>query len=158
MSTTFRSQEVATFWQYISGTLDRFMEVVVDCSVTELNWRPPAPEANSIYVLAVHTLANARQNVLGKVCGQDVTRNRDEEFVQVATEENVSILWWPQLRADMEQALAGVEQSRLNVVIEDPDRGSVFGREFLLIVARHAAEHVGQAELTRDLARASTAG
>jgi hypothetical protein len=28
----------------------------------------------------------------------------------------------------------------------------VTGREVLMILARHAAEHVGQAELTRDLA------
>jgi hypothetical protein len=158
MPTTFKSQEAEAFWKSISGTLDRFMDVVADCSVEELNWRPPAPETNSIYVLAVHTLANARQNVLGKTCGQDVTRNRDEEFVQVATEENASIPWWPQLRADIEQALAGIEQSRLDARIEDPDRGTVFGREYLLLVARHAAEHVGQAELTRDLSRASMTG
>ncbi len=32
-----------------------------------------------------------------------------------------------------------------------PRRGWSTGREILLIVARHAAEHLGQAELTRDL-------
>lgn len=158
MAEGFKSEEAATYWQYISGTLDRFMDVVSGCSVDELNWRPPAPETNSIYVLAVHTLANARQNILGKLCGQDVTRNRDEEFVQVATEENASIPWWPQLRADLEQGLAKVEPERLEARIDDPDRGPVFGREFLLIVARHAAEHVGQVELTRDLARAAHVG
>lgn len=155
MAATFRSQEAATFWQYISGTLDRFMDVVAECSVEELNWRPPAPDTNSIYILAVHTLANARQNILGKVCGEDISRNREEEFVQVATEENASVPWWPALRADMERALADVEQSQLDAAIDDPDRGTVSGREFLLIVARHAAEHVGQAELTRDLVRAA---
>jgi hypothetical protein len=31
------------------------------------------------------------------------------------------------------------------------------GREILLVVARHAAEHLGQADLTRDLATAMQA-
>jgi hypothetical protein len=30
----------------------------------------------------------------------------------------------------------------------------VTGRAILIVVARHAAEHLGQAELTRDLLRA----
>src|SRR5262249_2140129 len=47
----------------------------------ELNWRPPAPGTNSLYVLAYHTLANAGENVLGVLCGQLVERNRSSEFV-----------------------------------------------------------------------------
>jgi hypothetical protein len=34
-------------------------------------------------------------------------------------------------------------------------RGEVTGREVLMLMARHAAEHVGHAELTRDLAVAA---
>ncbi|MBN1310607.1 MAG: hypothetical protein JXB30_04240 [Anaerolineae bacterium] len=34
---------------------------------------------------------------------------------------------------------------------EHPRRGQMAGRAELIIVARHAAEHMGQAELTRDL-------
>ena len=38
-----------------------------------------------------------------------------------------------------------------------PRRGVLTGREVLLIVARHATEHLGRAELTRDLAKAMQA-
>jgi hypothetical protein len=155
---TFANPELAAFWRYISSTLDRFMDVVADCTVDELNWRPPAPDTNSIYVLAVHTLANARQNILGTLCGQDITRNRDEEFVQIADEQNARIPTWSALRADLERSLAGLDPLRLDVTVEHANRGVVTGREILIIVARHAAEHLGQAELTRDLAHAAGPG
>lgn len=45
-------------------------------------------------------------------------------------------------------SLSSVDMARLRV---HPRRGSITGREVLLVVARHAAEHLGQAELTRDL-------
>ncbi|MDP9352215.1 MAG: DUF664 domain-containing protein [Chloroflexota bacterium] len=49
-------------------------------------------------------------------------------------------------------------RSRLEEEIEHPRRGRITGREVLLVVARHCAEHLGQAELTRDLLEASGAG
>jgi hypothetical protein len=46
----------------------------------------------------------------------------------------------------------------LGATYRHPRRGAISGREILIVVARHAAEHLGQAELTRDLwkARQST--
>ena len=35
-----------------------------------------------------------------------------------------------------------------------PRRGQMSGRAILMVVIRHAAEHMGHAELTRDLIRA----
>lgn len=153
-SDAFNSSEIAAFWGTISSTLDRFAGVVAGCTVEELNWRPPAPDTNSIYVLAVHTLANARQNLLSVLCGHDDRRNRDEEFVQAADEENANLPWWPGLRAELERSLAALDAAQLDRIVKHPQRGPISGREVLLLVTRHAGEHVGQAELTRDLARA----
>ena len=36
-------------------------------------------------------------------------------------------------------------------------RGEISGREVLIVVARHTAEHLGHAELTRDMARVDLA-
>jgi hypothetical protein len=38
-----------------------------------------------------------------------------------------------------------------------PRRGPMSANEILLVVARHAAEHLAQAELTRDLLQATLA-
>jgi hypothetical protein len=151
----FASKEVAAFWPYIERTLERMLAVVQDCTIAELNWRPPAPEANTIYALATHTLANARVNVIQVLCGQVIDRDRDAEFRSVATEDNAEIPAWPGLRDELAAALAPLTDAEMDRTRQHPARGEVTGREVLIILARHAAEHVGQAELTRDLAKAS---
>ncbi len=49
-------------------------------SEAQLNWRPAIEGANSAYVIAAHTLGNARAWVLGIACGQPVERDRQAEF------------------------------------------------------------------------------
>lgn len=69
------SQEGAVYARYILSSLDRLMECIEGMEAAQWNWRPPAPETNSVYVLAVHTLGNAEENILGTVCGQPVMRD-----------------------------------------------------------------------------------
>src|SRR3972149_2585702 len=49
-------------------------------SGAQLVWRPPIDGANSAYVIAAHTLGNARAWVLGIACGKAVERDRPAEF------------------------------------------------------------------------------
>jgi len=65
----------------------------------------------------------------------------------------VPIPWWPGLRAELEEGLSALPTSDLARAVEHPRRDPLSGREILIVVARHVAEHLGQAELTRDLAR-----
>ncbi len=148
----FASDNVRWFWRYISSSLDRLVDTMDGLSVEELNWRPPAPYTNSVHVLIIHTLANAQENILGTLCGQDVERHREQEFGEVAGNgENVTSSWLT-IRASLERAVAGVRTAQLSESCDHPRRGQITGRDVLMIVARHAAEHLGQAELTRDLA------
>ena len=41
---------------------------------------------------------------------------------------------------------------------DHPRYGTISGRELLVLVATHAAEHYGQAQLTRDLLKAQRSG
>jgi hypothetical protein len=153
----FRNHEAATFWRFISSSLDRLISVLDGRSVAELNWRPAAPDTNSIYVLAIHTLENARENILGILCGKPPMRSHAEEFASVATATSVPIASWPELRRELLEAMAALEPDALEAVYLHPRRGETLGRDILIVVARHAAEHLGQAELTRDLAVAALA-
>lgn len=153
----FASPEVATFCTYIVRSLDRLMALIDGCTIEQLNYLPPARNANSLHVLGVHTLSNARQNILGVLCGEPVDRTREQEFTAVAREGSVPIPWWPQLREDLEQALSMVSASDLDRAFSHPRRDPLTGREILIVVARHAAEHLGQAELTRDMGMATPA-
>jgi hypothetical protein len=147
--------EIEQLWPYIERTLARMMAVVEGCSVEQLNWRPPAPETNSIFALATHTLGNARMNTLGVFCGQPIKRDRDAEFQAVATDANASLLEWPAIRDELAAAVGALNDDAMDRVCTHPVRGEVTGREVLMLLARHAAEHVGHAELTRDLAVAA---
>jgi hypothetical protein len=87
-----------------------------------------------------HTLGNVEENLLMVLCGQPVARQRDAELA----DRSVTV--------DELAALAAEKMTRLR---PHPRRGGISGRDVLIIVARHAAEHHGQAELTRVLWQAT---
>jgi len=150
-NTEFASPEAASFWRYISSSLDRLVALAHAIDPDALHWSPPAHDANSIAVLVVHTLGNAEENILETLCGESVDRDRSGEFANrsIAAED---LHWrWHDLRPRLELALAGLQSDDLGELRSHPRRGSIPVREVLMVVARHAAEHLGHAELTRDL-------
>ncbi|MBE0609872.1 MAG: DinB family protein [Dehalococcoidia bacterium] len=147
---TFASEEAAQFWRYIAGSLDRLMALVAEQPASVLQFRPPAVDANSILGLARHTLANARDNILGVMLGEPGGRDRQGEFEDLEPAELLEL--WSGLRPEMEEALMAVHADLLGEKVDHGWRGPIARREVLIVVARHAAEHLGQAELTRDLA------
>jgi uncharacterized damage-inducible protein DinB len=145
--------EVAIFWRYTASSLDRLVALVAALDDGELGWRPPAEGANPLRVLAVHTLGNSHENLVGLLGGEDVARDRDAEL-RAATGDGPALeRRWRSLRPRLERALARLDAAALARQYAHPRRGTITGREVLLVVARHAAEHLGQAELTRDLLR-----
>ena len=150
--------EIATYWRYIASSLDRMVECVAGLDEAELSWRPPADGANSLQVLTVHTFGNAEENVLGQLDREDVARDRESEFRAAAGAGTELEERWRSLRPRMERALEALDREALDRLHDHPRRETLSGREVLLVVARHAAEHLGQAELTRDLLRAAGDG
>lgn len=152
---TFASREAASFWRYISSSLDRLVAVAAGMDSGGLHWTPPAPETNSIAVLVIHTLGNAEENILETLCGERVDRNRAGEFRQPDVTAADLQHRWQDLRPRLESALFALTDEDLGSDRPHPRRGTIPGREILIVVARHSAEHLGQAELTRDLWLAS---
>jgi uncharacterized damage-inducible protein DinB len=150
--------EIAVFWRYIASSLDRLVACVAVLDETELSWRPSAEGANSLRVLAVHTLGNAEENLVGLLGAEGVGRDRDAELRATADDGPELERRWRSLRPRIERALAGLDGDALERPYAHPRRQTVTGREVLLVVARHAAEHLGQAELTRDLRQAQSSG
>lgn len=149
------AEEALVFWRFIASSLDRLIALLADLPEASLNWHPPAPDANSLYALAVHTLGNAEENLLEVLGGQAVGRDRAGEFVVHGVSAAAVAGRWMTLREAMQMQLTNLPPSALDTVYQHPRRGPLTGREILIIVARHAAEHLGQAELTRDLLRAT---
>jgi DinB superfamily len=148
------STEVVSFQRFIFGTIDRLVQSLEGLNEAELNWRPAAPDTNSLYTIAVHVLGNAEENVLQTVCGVAVRRSRAAELAATGTTWEPVRDGWRDLRARMETALAALAPGDLDRERTHPRRGTLTGREALLAVARHAAEHWGEAQLTRSLLNA----
>lgn len=151
----FASDEVATFWPYLESSLDSFIELAQAIEPEALHWKPPAPEANSIAVLITHTFGNVRENVFEILGGEPVNRQREEEFIDRPVTAETLTADWHALKPRLKRALSTVPASEMGRVRNHPRRGDIIGREVLIVATRHAAEHLGQAELTRDLWAAS---
>ena len=154
MTSEFASDEAAQFWRYIQSTLDRLFEIVAAEPEDVLRWLPPAGNANCILVLAQHMLANVEVNVLGTIGDQPVAYDREAAFASDITKREV-LSKWSELGPQLQQAMRELPPSRIEGMVKHHWRGDIPGREVLIVVARHTAEHLAHAELTRDLARAS---
>ena len=144
--------ELEGFLMAYQRSLARLRACVEGLTPEQLNWRPPATDANSIAVLATHTMGNLRQNVLGVACGLPDDRDRDAEFVSRADDAAALVKQAEHLYGEIEAALADLPKEELETHVEHPHRGPTMKRQALLVAARHSVEHIGQMELTRDLA------
>jgi len=152
----FRDSTIAAFWKSISASLDTFESILAACTFDELNWQPPAPGTNSIYVLAVHSLGHLRQGVLGVLGGQSEERDREAEFAgPVATADTVPVPGWLETRAAMDAVLRTLPTEALGRMYEPVGREPMTGAGLLALMTRHTALHEGHMEITRDLVQAA---
>ena len=150
-------REVDIYWRRISDTVDELVACLKGLDGELLNWSP-LDDANSLYVLATHTMGNVRHNFLNVLCGLPITRDRDAEFVARGASAAEIEARWDELKAQISAAIEDLPAAELDRGKNHPHRGVITGRDVLVVVAGHAAEHYGQAQLTRDLARARLSG
>ena len=79
------STELAELQHSIRRRLEQIVACLDGLSEAQLNHVPNIDGGNSPYVLASHTLGNARAWVLGIACGREVGRDRPAEFRATAT-------------------------------------------------------------------------
>jgi hypothetical protein len=150
--------EVESFQHFIFNTIDSIVGVLDGLSADELNWRPSAPATNSLYAIASHVLGNAEENLLGTLCRQPYTRNYAGEFTAAAPTPDGLRAHWAELRERVAKSFEALTREDLDGARQHPRRGIITGRDVLIVVARHAAEHWGEAQLTRSLLKARTGG
>ena len=149
--------------QAISGQLQRILNAVCasldGLSDAQLNWRLPISGGNSIYAIAAHTLGNARGWVLGIACGQPVERDRPAEFRASGPDAGALQADAASLAKEIDAALSALSPSDLDRRVMplakywgDGNPHEISVREALLHVVEHAALHLGQIQITRDLA------
>jgi uncharacterized damage-inducible protein DinB len=116
-----------------------------------LNWQPLPNETNSLFVLATHCIGSERGwfgSVLG---GAPPTRDRAAEFrargedlaaLRAAYAESARFTW---------EILAPLTAGDLDATRQHDHYGMVTVRWIILHVIEHYSEHLGQAQLTRQL-------
>jgi hypothetical protein len=154
--------EVEVLSRLIRSLLTRVSASLEGLTAAQLNWRPPARGSNSLYAIAAHVIGNARAWVLGIACGQPMGRDRPGEFASSGPDASA-------LTADAARLCDDIASSLSRLSSSDMDRRSVppailWGevgpgepyeisvRDALLAVVEHASLHLGQLQLTRDLA------
>jgi hypothetical protein len=105
---TLASDEVAIYWRYIAQSIDGLLATVEGLSAAQLNWHPPAADANSLYALARHTVGNIEQKLLDTLCGLPVVRSRETEFATVGENPLALHHRWQELPVRLHDALAAL--------------------------------------------------
>jgi len=143
------------------GAIDESLEMIMVCfeglDEESIRWEP-LPGGNCLAVIAKHALANAHRNVLAHFANEPYDYDRDEEFT-LDGEATVNLTaMWEELRHRMRERLDPMPHVSLDAICNHARLGPVAGRAILLQAARHAAEHAGEARLTRHLIRARDPG
>jgi hypothetical protein len=151
--------EMDGYRRQIQSLLERVCACLEGLDAAQLNWRPPMHDANSAYVIAAHTLGNARAWVLGIACGWPVERDRPAEFQASAPDAADLTAQQGRLSSDIDAGLAALAPSALDKRLLPPrslwgegEPEEISVRKALLGVVEHASIHLGQLQITRDLA------
>ena len=124
-------------------------DLVAALPVSALDWKP-GQETNSIAALVVHAL-DAERHLTGVVADLAVPRDREAAFRVEGLTGDELVTQIDAAERDVDGHLALVTGDRLAATIERPSRTAT-GAGWLVFVAAHSREHIGQASLTRQLA------
>ena len=80
-------REITKFRDDLIWLLRHVVETLDGLSDDEVNWHPAAKDANSLLVIATHTLGAAEAHVLELLAGQRIDRVRAEEFKSSGSSE-----------------------------------------------------------------------
>jgi len=151
--------EVATLIASVDERLERIVALLDGMTEAQLNWRPDLDGGNSAYVLATHTLGNARAWMLGIIPEKPLRRDRPAEFAASGADATTLRDQQRALSQEMATALASITTAdldrRLTPAQELWGEGTARElslREAFLHVIEHASLHLGHIQLTRDLA------
>lgn len=143
----------------IRDRLTRVVSSLEGLTAEQLNYHVPVDGGNSAYILAMHTLGNARAFVLGIAGGQDIRRDRPAEFRSQASDTSALRAMLAALESEMSEALARLTSADLDRRFVPPkelwgenEPREITVRYALLQVIEHASLHLGHVQLTRDLA------
>jgi len=143
-------REIETFLAAIDESLEMITVCLEGLDNESIRWSPGGG-ANCLAVIAKHSIANAHRNVLAHFAGEPYDHRREEEFALDGETVATLSAAFETLRGRMKVRLGTMPHASLDAMCNHARMGAVPGRAVLLQAARHAAEHAGEARLTRRL-------
>ena len=142
-------RELAEMRDRLVREVDRVLGATDGLTAAQLKWTPAANGANSLLVLAAHTVGAAERHILVNISGRKPGGTRDEEF---AAKADIAVVRarWETVKRGIVDVLDNLRPGRLDDDLVGPVSTSSVNAMLVHAIA-HAAEHAGQAELTRDL-------
>jgi hypothetical protein len=151
--------ELDSYSRELRWILDQVCISLAGLTTAQLGWRPATGAPNSPYAIAAHVLSSTRVYALGFGCGHPVQRDRDSEFTAWGTDAEELIAKLRGLQQAITVALAALAPAALDErLLPSPElwgtgeTHEISRREALVESIRHAAIHLGELRLTRDLA------
>jgi hypothetical protein len=156
----YASAEIETYAGQLSWILDQVAEIADSLNDKQRAWRPDVANANSCDMILGHIVGATMAYALGLACGVPVRRNRSHEF----STSGIGGTTLRDLRVNIKTELARLTVPDLDRVLSPSQEvwgasepHEVSAREALAESLRHAALHLGELRLTRDLALSATA-
>jgi len=151
--------ELATYARELRWVLDQVCVSLAGLTAEQLNWRPATHASNSAWAIAAHVVGSTRVYALGFGCGRPGRRAREAEFAAQGADGERLIADLRGLALEIEAALAGLAPAALDESLVPTkelwgtgEPHEISRREALVESIRHAATHLGELRLTRDLA------
>lgn len=126
----------------------RWREVVDGLDADALNWRP-GEETNSLAVLVSHAL-DAERFLLATAVDATIERDREAHFRATANGPDELLAYIDEVERDVDGYLDQLTDDLLATEITRGPR-SVTGAWWALHAVEHSCEHIGHAELTRQM-------
>ena len=128
--------------------------LIAELPAEALNWRPIEGKdnhiTNSLAVLATH-IAGAEHFWIAEVIGgRPATRDRDAEFVNVATSTAELLQILEKISRETKEVLSALSESDLNGICQAKNR-TVSVRWCILHVVDHTSLHLGHMQITYQL-------
>lgn len=147
---------IAAARDILSDSLDELRKALDGCSADQLNLRPAGDDTNGLAVLATHALGSTRSWLSVAVAAPLPDRDRDAEFLVVVDDPSAFLAAFDVTAAECRALLATEAPFEAGRVGTAPWRtyGSdepVTAAWALLHAVEHLREHVGHAQLTRQL-------
>ena len=131
----------------LNGQAERYGKVVDALPDDALNWRPGNDETNSVAQLIRHT--TAVQNVLlARALGESVAHNHEQSLRNDPATKGELHGLLADAKAKKDEQLARLDGMDMSEML---DNGRAPRAYFIIHTADHGQEHLGHAELTRQL-------